>query len=63
MAEFTNTAMTPEEKAKLRGITTVMEWNTFCDELRAARGGQYPIDFHSTCKETMATVEALSMIF
>ncbi len=37
--------LTPEEIAKAEACQTMEAWNAFCDEVTAARGGQYPQDW------------------
>jgi hypothetical protein len=37
--------ITIEELQKLRNTKSESEWNAVCDEVKAARGGQYPPDW------------------
>lgn len=37
--------ITTEEIAKLEASKSEREWNKTCDEIKAARGGQYPPDW------------------
>lgn len=37
--------ITNEELSKLRSTRSEQEWNSICDEIKAARNGQYPPDW------------------
>ena len=38
--------LTDAELAKLKASKNETEWNATCDEVKAARGGQYPPDWY-----------------
>ena len=37
--------LTEAEMAKLQKVTSSTEWNKVCDEIKEARGGEYPPDW------------------
>ena len=38
--------LTNEEMGKLEAAKSTAEWNDCCDEIKRARGGQYPPDWY-----------------
>ncbi len=51
--------ITEEEIEKLKATNTESEWNTVCDEIKAARGGEYPADWWAKVKQSGLLDEAV----
>lgn len=53
-----NTNITDEEVEKLKNSQTMVEWDAICDEIKKARGGQFPTDWWAKVKQSGIIDEA-----
>lgn len=52
--------ITDEEIDKLKKTNNEGQWNAVCDEIKKARGGQYPPDWWSKVKQSGLMDEAIA---